>query len=135
MRRARQRPAAQPREEFHTPGFSRLGPAGEQFLKETPWANPNHSAHKMLPRAPGPLDPRADSSAGRGLNQGLAAVPADSKAPFESPIPNQMSPALSSRLSESPELARNMLNSAHQQTKRVSNLPGITNREPKATAT
>lgn len=124
----------QPREDYHTPAFNRLGPAGEQFLKETPWANPNHSVHKMTSRAPLPVDPRVDNAgAGRGVHQGFA-VAADSKAPFEGSGANQGSPTLSSRLSESPELARNLLNPTHQPMKRAGNASGIP-RESKAAAT
>jgi len=28
-------------------GRTPLGPAGEQFIEQTPWANPNHPAHQM----------------------------------------------------------------------------------------
>jgi hypothetical protein len=46
-RRSQQRTVYATRDEYQTPSFHRLGPAGEQFLKETPWANPNHSSHRI----------------------------------------------------------------------------------------
>ncbi|KAK5990537.1 hypothetical protein PT974_08806 [Cladobotryum mycophilum] len=46
-RRGRQKPITHLREEYQPPHLTRLGPAGEQFLKDTPWANPNHSSHKL----------------------------------------------------------------------------------------
>lgn len=37
-----------PIEEFQAASYgSSLGPAGEQFIKNTPWANPNHVSHKI----------------------------------------------------------------------------------------
>ncbi|EEY20039.1 conserved hypothetical protein [Verticillium alfalfae VaMs.102] len=38
----------QPLEDYQAVSFGgTLGPAGEQFIKNTPWANPNHISHKM----------------------------------------------------------------------------------------
>ncbi|CAM1506701.1 Fc.00g063420.m01.CDS01 [Cosmosporella sp. VM-42] len=129
-RRGRQKPQVQQREDYQPPTFSRLGPAGEQFLKETPWANPNHSAHKMYSQIPGAMDGRVDTGVGR---QGLVPAPADTKAALDGPSSKQRSPAISSRLSESPELARTLLNPAHHQMKRVGSLSGM-NRGSKTAA-
>lgn len=105
-RRARQRqPFPQPqREEYYqTPTFNRLGPAGEQFLKDTPWANPKHSAHKT-PYQQTPTQSETDGP-GRMANQ----VPTPSTAnTIEAPLSTQRSPALSNRTSESPELTRSI---------------------------
>ncbi len=39
-------------------GSGALGPAAEQFLEQTPWANPNHPAHAMQrPRDPVSIAP------------------------------------------------------------------------------
>lgn len=48
---AQQRPVAQAMDDYQpvTYGGGGLGPAGEQFIKNTPWANPNHAAHKLQP--------------------------------------------------------------------------------------
>ncbi|KAK2036097.1 hypothetical protein LZ31DRAFT_636730 [Colletotrichum somersetense] len=44
----RQRSIMQPIEDYQAVAFGgNLGPAGEQFIKDTPWANPNHIAHKI----------------------------------------------------------------------------------------
>ncbi|KAL9942512.1 hypothetical protein ACHAO5_007867 [Verticillium nonalfalfae] len=46
--RSRQRSIMQPLEDYQAVSFGgTLGPAGEQFIKNTPWANPNHISHKM----------------------------------------------------------------------------------------
>ncbi|KAF4124088.1 Sds3-like, partial [Geosmithia morbida] len=104
-RHTRQRPTWPPREEYQTPSFNRLGPAGEQFLKETPWANPNHSSHKMLlqeiPKSQSAGDPTATA--------------------VDVPLSQQRSPATSSRPSESPELTRVALKAASS-IKRTGNL-------------
>ncbi|TQN69002.1 Transcriptional regulatory protein DEP1 [Colletotrichum shisoi] len=54
--KSRQRSIMQPMEDYQAVAFGgNLGPAGEQFIKDTPWANPNHIAHKIVtaPAAPG----------------------------------------------------------------------------------
>ncbi|KAF6830174.1 transcriptional regulatory protein dep1 [Colletotrichum musicola] len=44
----RQRSIMQPLEDYQAVAFGgTLGPAGEQFIKDTPWANPNHISHKI----------------------------------------------------------------------------------------
>ncbi|OLN97014.1 Transcriptional regulatory protein DEP1 [Colletotrichum chlorophyti] len=44
----RQRSVMQPIEDYQAVAFGgNLGPAGEQFIKDTPWANPNHISHKI----------------------------------------------------------------------------------------
>lgn len=35
--------------------FVSLGAAGEQFLEQTPWANPNHPAHRQMEGGSAPL--------------------------------------------------------------------------------
>ncbi|KAF7558883.1 hypothetical protein G7046_g5270 [Stylonectria norvegica] len=135
-RRGRHKPLVQPpREEYHTATFTRLGPAGEQFLKDTPWANPNHSAHKVYPQTspPAQIDGRTVNAAGRGSQPTSVQNPADPRTVFEGANAKQRSPALSSRLSESPELARSLLNTAHHQMKRVGSLSSI-NRGSKTAA-
>lgn len=122
-KRGRQK-TAHSRDEFHTPTFNRLGPAGEQFLKETPWANPNHSVHKAQQPAP-QLDWRSDQMAGRGARDGPPSTLADAKAAGDGAHSKQQSPSLSHRLTESPELSRAMLNPAHHQMKRTGNLPSV----------
>lgn len=132
-RRGRNKQPAQSREDYHSPSFDRIGAAGEQFLRETPWANPNHLAHKMYPNLNTTGEGRNENAGGRGMQQGLVP-PTDIKPPFTgSNSKQQPSPSLSNRLSESPELTRSVLNPAHHQMKRVGGLPGI-NRGPKTAA-
>lgn len=122
-KRSRHKPVNQRREEYYAQPFDRLGPAGEQFLRETPWANPNHLLHKMHPTA-APAEAPADDMTSRGAHQ--ASVPPSAQV--------TQSPSLSARLSELPELTRTLLSPAHQ-AKRVSNsLPGV-NRGTKTAAT
>ncbi|KPM40949.1 hypothetical protein AK830_g5572 [Neonectria ditissima] len=132
-RHERHKPLSQPREEYHPSSFDRIGPAGEQFLRETPWANPNHLAHKMYPNLNTTGEGRAEGASGRGTQQGPAPA-ADSKSTFTGSNPKQQaSPALSNRLSESPELTRSVLNPAHHQMKRVGGISTI-NRGSKTAA-
>ncbi|KAI5466218.1 Sds3-like-domain-containing protein [Mariannaea sp. PMI_226] len=123
-RRERQKQAVQPRDEYHTTPFDRLGPAGEQFLRETPWANPNHHAHKMHSTPNPAAEPHAETPNGRATQ--LGAVGPNPK--------KQASSVLSTRLSESPELTRSMLNPSHHQMKRVSGIPGVNHGSKTATA-
>ncbi|KAH6898513.1 hypothetical protein B0T10DRAFT_453841 [Thelonectria olida] len=135
-RRAHQKQLVQPREEYHPTPFDRLGPAGEQFLRETPWANPNHLAHKAQPTSTPAMEPPVPVEAvnGRGTQHGPAPPLVEAKSTASgSSSKKQSSPALSNKLSESPELTRSMLNPAHHQMKRVGGLPGI-NRSSKAAA-
>ncbi|KND94932.1 hypothetical protein TOPH_00222 [Tolypocladium ophioglossoides CBS 100239] len=121
IRRGRQKPLAHhhPRDEYHTPTtFPRLGPAGEQFIKDTPWANPNHSAHKLYQKP----TTQPDGRASQPVN---APPPADVQATFDGQATAHQSPALSSRMSESPEMARSILNPAARQMKRVSSIPNL----------
>lgn len=134
-RRGRQKTVPQPREEYQTPAFNRLGPAGEQFLKDTPWANPNHQVHKMYPPAAALPDgrPGVPVAAGRAIHGPITGSAVDRKASIEGINAMQRSPGLSGRLSESPELARSMLSSGAHQMKRVASIPSI-GRGSKATA-
>ncbi|KAF9771498.1 hypothetical protein IL306_010870, partial [Fusarium sp. DS 682] len=66
-KRSRHKPASQRREEYYAQPFDRLGPAGEQFLRETPWANPNHLIHKMYPTAT--VEAPTTDTASRGVQQ------------------------------------------------------------------
>ncbi|KAG5949885.1 hypothetical protein E4U53_005670 [Claviceps sorghi] len=50
VRRSRQKTIVPARDDYPAPAFARLGPAGEQFIKDTPWANPHHSSHKLYPQ-------------------------------------------------------------------------------------
>ncbi|RCI14858.1 hypothetical protein L249_6723, partial [Ophiocordyceps polyrhachis-furcata BCC 54312] len=124
VRRGRRRQSAQhhARDEYHTPTFSRLGSAGEQFLKDTPWANPNHSAHKLHQQQPG----SADGPPRRTLQPASAPPPAEAKATLEGPSTVQRSPALTNRMTDSPDMARNILNQAAHQMRRVSSIPNMT---------
>ncbi|KAK7415502.1 hypothetical protein QQX98_005855 [Neonectria punicea] len=132
-RHERHKPLSQPREEYHPSSFDRIGPAGEQFLRETPWANPNHLAHKMYPNLNTTGEGRAEGASGRGTQQGSVPV-ADPKSTFTGSNPKQQaSPAPSNRLSESPELTRPVLNPAHHQMKRVGGITTI-NRGSKTAA-
>ncbi|KAF5685700.1 phospholipid metabolism regulator [Fusarium denticulatum] len=122
-KRLRHKPLNQRREEYYAQPFDRLGPAGEQFLRETPWANPNHLLHKMHPTA-APTEALPDDMTNRGAHQ--ASVPPGAQI--------TQSPSLSTRLSESPELTRTLLSPAHQSKRVGNNLPGV-NRGTKAAAT
>ncbi|KAM0564428.1 hypothetical protein ACHAPJ_000641 [Fusarium lateritium] len=123
-KRSRHKPTSQRRDEYYTPPFDRLGPAGEQFLRETPWANPNHLIHKMYPTTAS-AEVQPDDTASRGAQQVSGPPPADIKSNFNAAAQvTQQSPSLSTRLSESPELTRAMLSPAHQ-VKRVGSLPGV----------
>ncbi|KAK3180353.1 hypothetical protein K4F52_008324 [Lecanicillium sp. MT-2017a] len=116
-KRGRQKSGFHARDDYHTTNIHQLGPAGEQFLKDTPWANPNHSAHKMVQSATA-QDPPAQL---------------DGKAAIDAGGVSKRSPAVSTRLSESPELSRSILNSGANQMKRVGSVPTV-NRGSKTAA-
>ncbi|TQV99727.1 transcriptional regulatory protein DEP1 [Cordyceps javanica] len=119
-RRSRQKPTTfQQRDDYQSPNINQIGPAGEQFLKDTPWANPNHSAHKM---------PRQGTA--HEVNR---AVPQGPIFQNENSASSLKSSALSVRLSESPEMSRSILKPPAHQMKRVASVPS-TSRPPKATA-
>ncbi|KAF4594599.1 Sds3-like protein [Ophiocordyceps camponoti-floridani] len=122
VRRGRQRHG---RDEYQAPTFSRLGPAGEQFLKDTPWANPNHSAHK-LSLAPSDCPQRRAAPTANGP----PAAEAEAKAASEGQPVVRRSPALT----DSPEMARNVLSHAAHPMKRVSSIPNLTRGTKTATA-
>ncbi|KAF5552735.1 DEP1 regulator of phospholipid metabolism [Fusarium phyllophilum] len=122
-KRSRHKPVNQRREEYYAQPFDRLGPAGEQFLRETPWANPNHLLHKMHPTA-APTEAPPDDMTSRGAHQ--ASVPPGDQI--------TQSPSLSAQLSESPELTRTLLSPALKAKRVGNNLPGV-NRSTKAAAT
>ncbi|OAQ84226.1 transcriptional regulatory protein DEP1 [Purpureocillium lilacinum] len=143
VRRTRHRPPPPPpppvqaREEYHhgPPTFSRLGPAGEQFIKDTPWANPNHSAHKQYQQnhaQPG-ARPESSTAAGPTAQPANGPPPADVKAAFDGQPAARRSPAMSSRKSESPEMTRSKLNPASHPMKRVGSIPNL-GRGPKTAA-
>ncbi|KAL2758828.1 hypothetical protein ACRALDRAFT_1061919 [Sodiomyces alcalophilus JCM 7366] len=70
-----QRPPAQPSENYQAVSLGgTLGPAGEQFLKNTPWANPNHLSHQAAS-----VPPQAVAAPSAGL-EALARLPAVSRA-------------------------------------------------------
>lgn len=68
-------------------GRTPLGPAGEQFIEQTPWANPNHPAHQIqrqqlhheVPFAGAPSGPRHHSQQPMGpyATNGFVAVNGD----------------------------------------------------------
>ncbi|KAJ6446132.1 Sds3-like protein [Purpureocillium lavendulum] len=142
VRRNRSRPPPPPppvqaREDYHhgPPNFSRLGPAGEQFIKDTPWANPNHSAHKQHQQTPAPPGSKSEPSHGVGpaAQAPNGPPPADVKAAFDGQAVARRSPALPGRISESPEMARSKLNPAAHPMKRVGSIPNL-GRGPKTAA-
>lgn len=51
-----------------------LGPAGEQFIKNTPWANPNHAAHKLVHAAAGHGHGHVDGRTGSPFVGGGKAI-------------------------------------------------------------
>ncbi|KAM0353571.1 hypothetical protein ACHAPU_001583 [Fusarium lateritium] len=121
-KRSRHKPTSQRRDEYYAQPFDRLGPAGEQFLRETPWANPNHLLHKMYPTN-GP-EAQPDDMAGRSVQQVPGYPVGDLKSGLSAAAQiTQQSPP-STHLSESPELTRTMLSPA-QTVKRAGHLPGI----------
>ncbi|OAA50111.1 Sds3-like protein [Beauveria brongniartii RCEF 3172] len=119
-RRGRQKSSAfQQRDDYQSPNINQIGPAGEQFLKDTPWANPNHSSHKMARQGTAHEENRV--------------VPQGPIFQNEHPASSLKSPALSTRLSESPEMSRSILKPSPHQMKRVASVPSA-NRTSKATA-
>jgi hypothetical protein len=132
-RRARTRPVI--RDDYPAATFNRLGPAGEQFLKDTPWANPNHSAHKMYQPATvlPEMRPEPPTGGNRMTLHNLASSTADMKSALDGAAAVQKPPSAPARLSESPEMARSILNPAAHQMKRVRSIPNL-GRGSKATA-
>ncbi|KAL7927504.1 Sds3-like domain-containing protein [Trichoderma austrokoningii] len=144
-RRVRHKPSiSQIREEYQPPHLTRLDPAGEQFVKNTPWANPNHSAHKFYPH-PVSAETRPEPAALAVAAAAAAVVPAgrapqnahpvaaDPKTAIDGPGVGRSPAALSARLSESPEMTRNILNPTSHQMKRMGSMPGLS-RSSKAAA-
>ncbi|KAK1250199.1 hypothetical protein MKX08_010202 [Trichoderma sp. CBMAI-0020] len=129
-RRVRHKPSiSHIREEYQPPHLTRLDPAGEQFVKNTPWANPNHSAHKFYPH-PVSAEARPEAAAavvpaGRAPPNAPPPPAADPKAALDGPGAARSPAALSARLSESPEMTRNILNPASHQMKRMGSTPGL----------
>ncbi|KAK7226344.1 hypothetical protein V2G26_014347 [Clonostachys chloroleuca] len=119
--RGRQKqPFQPPREEYQASTFNRLGLAGEQFLKDTPWANPNHSSHKtLLPPTSTQMDGRAEQAllAGRAQPLPSAQMP---PVEIETPLSTQRIPALS----VSPEVTRASLKPGGP-SKKASNMPSL----------
>lgn len=101
------------REDSQTASLDRLGPAGEQFLKDTPWANPNHSSHanKAYQTLSVQQDDRTSalSSKRSGQQAALGTATSPTKLAGATPL---------NRLSESPELARSAIKDAAAQLKR-----------------
>ncbi|KAM3553238.1 hypothetical protein ARSEF4850_007007 [Beauveria asiatica] len=119
-RRGRQKSSAfQQRDDYQSPNINQIGAAGEQFLKDTPWANPNHSSHKMARQGTAHEENRVVSQGPIFQN--------------EHPASSLKSPAPSTRLSESPEMSRSILKPSPHQMKRVASVPSA-NRTSKATA-
>ncbi|KAF3075487.1 hypothetical protein CFAM422_002374 [Trichoderma lentiforme] len=127
-RRLRHKPSiSQIREEYQPPHLTRLDPAGEQFVKNTPWANPNHSSHKFYQHHSASAEARPEPAvpvpAGRTPQNALSAS-TDLKVALDGPGAVR-SPALSARLSESPEITRNILNPASHQMKQIGGISGL----------
>ncbi|KAL7790972.1 Sds3-like domain-containing protein [Trichoderma ceciliae] len=127
-RRVRHKPSiSHIREEYQPPHLTRLDPAGEQFVKNTPWANPNHSSHKFYQHHPAAVDarpePAAPAAPGRASQNAIPAS-ADPRTALDGPA-SVRSPALSTRLSESPEITRNILNPSSHQMKRMGSISGL----------
>ncbi|KAF9876521.1 transcriptional regulatory protein dep1 [Colletotrichum karsti] len=100
----RQRSIMQPLEDYQAVAFGgSLGPAGEQFIKDTPWANPNHISHKINP------GPTAQAVHANSPSQGKTAMAGPSHPPPAlsngHPVP-QTSPHTSLFPSASPEMVR-----------------------------
>ncbi|RFU79517.1 hypothetical protein TARUN_2724 [Trichoderma arundinaceum] len=125
-RRMRQKPSiSHIREEYQPPHLTRLDPAGEQFVKNTPWANPNHSAHKFYQHNPAPVEARPEPAAPASRPPQNALPPStDLKAAFDGSA-SARSPALSARLSESPEITRNILNPSSHPMKQMGSISGL----------
>ncbi|KAI6783720.1 Transcriptional regulatory protein-like protein [Emericellopsis cladophorae] len=137
-RRSRQRTVYATRDDYQTPSFNRLGPAGEQFLKETPWANPNHSAHRMQQQQPPQQQPQqhrlqsiqADGKAEQQtLNAGSLSTAAI--AGHDAPVSQQRSLANSTRPQETQETSRTPLKTSNPMKRTA--LPGPS-RESKTAA-
>lgn len=125
-RRLRQKPSiSHIREEYQPPHLTRLDPAGEQFVKNTPWANPNHSAHKLYQHHAAAVEVRPEPAAAAGrTSQNAISHAAELKAALDGPGAVR-APAHSARLSESPEITRNLLNPSSNQMKRMSSISGL----------
>lgn len=137
-RRVRHKPSiSHIREEYQPPHLTRLDPAGEQFVKNTPWANPNHSAHKFYPH---PVSAEARPEAAAAAVPAGRAPPnapppaADPKTALDGPGAARSPAALTARLSESPEMTRNILNPASHQMKRMGSMPGLSRSSKTAAA-
>ncbi|KAG9257909.1 uncharacterized protein F5Z01DRAFT_309343 [Emericellopsis atlantica] len=135
-RRSRQRTVYATRDDYQTPSFNRLGPAGEQFLKETPWANPNHSAHRIQEhQQQQPQQHRLQSIQADGkaeqqtLNVGSLSTAAI--AGNDAPVSQQRSLANSTRPQETPETSRTPLKTSNPMKRTA--LPGPS-RESKTAA-
>lgn len=66
-----------------------------------------------------------ENAASRAVPQGQIPAAADIKSNLNATHPKQHSPSLPNRLSESPELTRTMINSAHNPMKRVGSLSSV----------
>lgn len=108
-RKGRQKSVFLGRDEYQATSFNKLGPAGEQFLKDTPWANPNHSAHKVSQ----PVTTQAPSG---------EPTTSAARASAEASKPDAAVPA---KLSESPELSRSIMNQTAHAMKGVAGVQSI----------
>ncbi|KAK2606133.1 hypothetical protein QQS21_003416 [Conoideocrella luteorostrata] len=127
VRRGRQKNLMPVRDDYPNPTFTRLGPAGEQFIKDTPWANPHHSSHKMQQQAPAAAPTRINPPTSSISPATAAGAPtsSDPKPTYDSQAPIHKSSAIPSRMSESPELSRSVLSPAAHKMKRVSSIPNM----------
>ncbi|ODA78285.1 hypothetical protein RJ55_05666 [Drechmeria coniospora] len=114
VRRSRQKHTpyhSAPREEYHAAPTFRLGPAGEQFIKDTPWANPHHSSHKLHQHQPASVQPdgRVEQAGVAGAVQAaIAPELGDVGAALDDAASAHGPPSSLTRSSNSPEKARNM---------------------------
>ncbi|KAI1206452.1 Sds3-like-domain-containing protein [Annulohypoxylon truncatum] len=111
-----------PRHHVHRPSYvdygglpfgQSLGPAGEQFIEQTPWANPNHpsnahllqrqhsgqhEAHTQGPLPNAPSGSKKNSHQSHPFSNGSTTQPSNSTSKIQKSVPRQ--------LSNSPEVTR-----------------------------
>ncbi|KAG6041403.1 hypothetical protein E4U41_004501 [Claviceps citrina] len=105
VRRGRQKPIVSARDDYPTPTFTRLGPAGEQFIKDTPWANPHHSSHKLHQQTSNAVTHGSRPKA-TGAIPAVAHPSAAAKPTLDSQSPMAMSTGTIARASESLDRSR-----------------------------
>ncbi|PKS10528.1 hypothetical protein jhhlp_002281 [Lomentospora prolificans] len=122
IRRAR-RQRQQSMMQHQMPAFSgALDSAGEQFIKNTPWANPNHP-HHQLHKIPSGSQPDLP------VNAQLQTPRFDGHGVSQQPSTEGLS---GRRQSASPEMVRLSSTQSHGQIKRVGSAQGVSSGVPKA---